>query len=66
MKALRYRVEHETRYAYERGRYGYLEWVEAQREFIAIRRSLIEAAVNAQVFQAEIERLTGEPLAAQP
>jgi Outer membrane protein len=56
----------ETRYAYERGRYGYLEWVEAQREFIAIRRSLIEAAVNAQVFQAEIERLTGEPLAAQP
>lgn len=55
----------ETRYAYERGRYGYLEWVEAQREFIAIRRSLIEAAVNAQVFQAEIERLTGEPLAAQ-
>lgn len=56
----------ETRYAYERGRYGYLEWVEAQREFIAIRRSLIEAAVNAQIFQAEIERLTGEPVAAQP
>lgn len=56
----------ETRYAYERGRYGYLEWVEAQREFIAIRRSLIEAAQNAQLFQAEIERLTGEPLAAQP
>jgi cobalt-zinc-cadmium efflux system outer membrane protein len=56
----------ETRYAYERGRYGYLEWVEAQREFIAIRRSLIEAAQNAQLFQAEIERLTGEPVAAQP
>ena len=56
----------ETRDAYQRGRYSYLEWVEAQREFIAIRRSLIEAAQNAQVFQAEIERLTGEPVAAQP
>lgn len=56
----------ETRDAYQRGRYSYLEWAEAQREFIAIRRSLIEAAQNAQVFQAEIERLTGEPVAAQP
>lgn len=56
----------ETRQAYERGRYGYLEWTEAQREFIAIRRSLIEAAQSAQLFQAEIERLTGEPVAAQP
>ncbi|MFZ5492792.1 MAG: TolC family protein [Pseudomonadota bacterium] len=56
----------ETRDAYERGRYGYLEWTEAQREFIAIRRSLIEAAQSAQLFQAEIERLTGEPVAAQP
>lgn len=55
----------DTRYAYERGRYGYLEWVEAQREFLTIRRSLIEAAVNAQVFQAEIERLTGEAVATQ-
>ncbi|MFZ5654784.1 MAG: TolC family protein [Pseudomonadota bacterium] len=55
----------DTRYAYERGRYGYLEWVEAQRDFLTIRRSLIEAAVNAQVFQAEIERLTGEAVATQ-
>lgn len=54
----------ETRDAYERGRYGYLEWVEAQREFIDIRRGLIEAAVNAHNYQAEIERLTGEPIAA--
>lgn len=54
----------ETRYAYERGRYGYLEWVEAQREFIAIRRSLIEAAANAHNYRTEIERLTAEPLTA--
>lgn len=54
-----------TRHAYERGRYGYLEWVEAQREFIAIRRSLIEAAANAHQYRTEIERLTGEPIAAE-
>lgn len=54
----------ETKYAYERGRYSYLEWVEAQREFIDVRRSLIEAAANAHNFRTEIERLTGEPLAA--
>lgn len=53
-----------TQYAYERGRYSYLEWVEAQREFIDVRRSLIEAAANAHNFSTEIERLTGEPLAA--
>lgn len=54
----------ETKYAYERGRYSYLEWVEAQREFIDVRRSLIEAAANAHNYRTEIERLTGEPLAA--
>lgn len=54
----------ETKYAYERGRYSYLEWVEAQREFIDVRRSLIAAAANAHNFNTEIERLTGEPLAA--
>ncbi len=52
-----------TRHAYERGRYGYLEWVEAQREFIAIRRSLIEAAANAHNYRTEIERLTAAPIA---
>ncbi len=53
----------QTRYAYERGRYGYLEWVAAQREFIDIQRSLIEAAANAHNYRTEIERLTAEPLA---
>jgi outer membrane protein, heavy metal efflux system len=47
-----------TQYAFERGRYSYLEWTEAQRELIAVRRSLIEAAANAHLFQVEIERLT--------
>jgi cobalt-zinc-cadmium efflux system outer membrane protein len=47
-----------TQYAFERGRYSYLEWTEAQRELIAVRRALIEASANAHLFQVEIERLT--------
>ncbi len=53
-----------TRYAFERGRYSYLEWVDAQRELVNVQRALIEAAQNAHLHQAEIERLTGEPLVA--
>lgn len=49
----------ETEYAYQRGRYGYLEWVDAQRERVTVQRALIEAAANAQLFHTEIERLTG-------
>lgn len=52
----------QTQYAYDRGRYSYLELVEGQRAFLEVKRALIEAAANAQTFQAEIERLTGEPL----
>jgi len=55
-----------TEYAYQRGRYSYLEWVDAQRDLLDARRSLIEAAANAHRYLAEIERLTGEPLATDP
>lgn len=55
-----------TEYAYQRGRYSYLEWVDAQRDLLDARRSLIEAAANAHRYLAEIERLTGELLAADP
>lgn len=51
-----------TEYAWQRGRYSYLEWTEAQTERVAVQRSLIEAAANAQIFQVEIERLTGAAL----
>jgi cobalt-zinc-cadmium efflux system outer membrane protein len=51
-----------TKYAWERGRYSYLEWTEAQSERVTLQRTLIEAAANAQVFQVEIERLTGAAL----
>lgn len=53
-----------TEYAFQRGRYSYLEWAEAQRELVSIRRALIEASAKAQLYQTEIERLTAEPLAA--
>jgi cobalt-zinc-cadmium efflux system outer membrane protein len=49
-----------TRTAFERGRYSYLEWVDAQRELVEVQRQLIDAAANAQLYRTEIERLTGE------
>lgn len=51
-----------TAYAYARGRYGYLELVDAQRALLDARRAAIDSAVDAQALLAEIERLTGEPL----
>ncbi len=53
----------ETEYAYQRGRYSYLEWVDAQRERVTVQRALIEAAANAHLLHAEIERITGAPIA---
>lgn len=52
-----------TRVAFERGRYSYLEWVDAQRELVEVQRALIDASTNAHLYRTEIERLTGEPLA---
>lgn len=51
-----------TRYAFERGRYSYLEWVDAQRELVEVERALIDASANAHLYRTEIERLTGEAL----
>lgn len=52
----------ETEYAFQRGRYSYLELVDAQREFLAVQADLIDAAANAHTLRAEIERLTNAPL----
>ncbi|HVJ61155.1 MAG TPA: TolC family protein [Tahibacter sp.] len=51
-----------TEYAYERGRYGYLEFVDAQRELLSVKRSLIDAATQYHLTLIEIERLTGTGL----
>lgn len=53
----------ETQYAFDRGRYSYLELVDAQREYLDVQRTLIEAAAEAHTLRAEIERLTNAPLA---
>ncbi len=52
----------QTEYAYERGRYSYLELVEGQRAYLDTQRALVESAATVQNLQTEIERLTGEPL----
>lgn len=52
----------QSRYAYERGRYGYIEWVAAQRELLDQRRALLEASADVHRFRIEIERLTGAAL----
>ncbi len=56
----------ETEYAFERGRYGYLELVDAQREVLSLQATLIEASSSAHSLRAEIERLTNAPLTAAP
>ncbi len=55
-----------TERAFDRGRYSYLEWTDAQRELIAVQRDRIESAANTHLFLAEIERLTGEPVSDAP
>ncbi|WP_339673501.1 TolC family protein [Dasania marina] len=54
----------ETQTAYQRGRYGYLEYVSARQELLNARRTLIESASSALTYGAEIEQLTAEPLSA--
>lgn len=52
-----------TTYAFERGRYSYLELVDAQREYLALQAERIDASTLAQTLAIEIERLTNAPLA---
>jgi outer membrane protein, heavy metal efflux system len=56
----------QSSYAYERGRYGYIEWVSAQRELLDVRRALLEASAELHQFRIEIERLTGTALGVEP
>ena len=56
----------ETQFAYDRGRYSFLELIDAQREYLAIQSALIEASSNAHALQTEIERLTNAPLTGAP
>lgn len=53
-----------TEYAYQRGRYSYLEWTDAQRELLAARRRLTDVAATFHTLRVEVERLTGQSLEA--
>lgn len=48
-----------TRFAFDKGRYGYLELSSAQHELLEAQAALIEAAAHAHQLRAEIERLSG-------
>lgn len=56
----------ETEHAYARGRYSYLELVDAQREYLALQAGLIDTSADAHLLRAEIERLTNAPLTEHP
>lgn len=48
-----------TRTAFDKGRYSYLELSTAQHELLNAESALIDAAAQAHLLRAEIERLTG-------
>jgi cobalt-zinc-cadmium efflux system outer membrane protein len=51
-----------TEYAYERGRYSYLELADVQRELLQARRRVADVAADFHTIRIEIERLTGQSL----
>ncbi len=51
-----------TEQAYESGRYQYSNLILAQKELLAAKQRLIDAASNVHLSQALIEQLTSEPL----
>jgi cobalt-zinc-cadmium efflux system outer membrane protein len=52
----------QSEYAYERGRYSYLELADAQKAKREAQQRLLDAAERGRLLWVEIERLTGEPL----
>tara|TARA_R110000803_G_scaffold24450_1_gene58921 strand:+ start:4104 stop:5465 length:1362 start_codon:yes stop_codon:yes gene_type:complete len=54
----------ETKTAYQRGRYSYLDYLTARQELLFARRAMIESAAMALRYGTEIEQLIAEPLPA--
>ncbi|WP_417542654.1 TolC family protein [Methylophaga thalassica] len=52
----------QTKTAYQRGLYSYLDFLTARQELLNAKRALIEASADALLLTAEIEQLTAEPL----
>lgn len=53
----------QTQYAYDRGRYGYQELSQVLQERAAAKRERIDMAARFHSLLAELERITGEPIA---
>jgi cobalt-zinc-cadmium efflux system outer membrane protein len=49
----------ETSEAFSKGRYSYMEWSSAQREYLAAELELIEVAAYAHQLRAEVQRFGG-------
>ncbi|MDB5968893.1 MAG: hypothetical protein JWQ90_1343 [Hydrocarboniphaga sp.] len=60
------RALEQTRYAYERGRYSLMELRDAQAEWAAQRRRMIEAAASYHVTLIEMQRLSGQAASNAP
>ncbi|MBS0422558.1 MAG: TolC family protein [Proteobacteria bacterium] len=56
----------QTQYGYTRGRFSYLELSSAQQDLLVLKLAVIEVAADVHRLTAEIERVTGEPVAAGP
>jgi len=52
----------QTKTAYQRGLYSYLDFLTARQELLNAKRALIETSADALLLTAEIEQLTAEPL----
>lgn len=52
-----------SEYAYQRGRYSYLEWSQVQGDLFAARRRLNEVTARFHTLRIEIERMSGERVA---
>lgn len=52
----------QTKKAYQRGLYSYLDFLTARQELLTAKKSLIDASAQALLLAAEIEQLTAEPL----
>lgn len=49
----------DSQYAYERGRYSYLEWQAVQSNLLNARKEYLNALIHAHLYVIEIERITG-------
>lgn len=54
----------ETKEAFQRGLYSYLDYLSVRQELLSARRALIESASSALQYGTEIEQLIAEPLPA--